>query len=189
MFARHVRTCLLVQRSAWSRGAGLLHWPCIAAAGRMRLPSRIRSGVPSALTHHQPLAAGHVDKSLYTSVQVEPSETFVSYVNSAGGPQMPPPLRGAWGACPAAQRRAAVLETRQVPARDPAPTAPLLLTSSLTCADEVTDVTINLKDFKAMLGLCENLGAQVMLLGVHARLGRSIWPLFCACAGTWGVGY
>ena len=29
--------------------------------------------------------AGHVDKSLYTSVQVEPSETFVSFVNSAGG--------------------------------------------------------------------------------------------------------
>ncbi|KAI7844934.1 hypothetical protein COHA_001581 [Chlorella ohadii] len=52
---------------------------------------------------------GHVDKSLYTSVQVEPSETFVSFVNSA---------------------------------------------------DEATDVTINLKDFKAMLGLCENLGAQ-----------------------------
>jgi hypothetical protein len=30
-------------------------------------------------------AAGHVDKSLYTSVQVEPTETFLSYVNSAGG--------------------------------------------------------------------------------------------------------
>lgn len=33
--------------------------------------------------------------------------------------------------------------------------------ASCCCADEVTDVTINLKDFKAMLGLCENLGAQV----------------------------
>ncbi|PRW61626.1 Cell cycle checkpoint control RAD9A [Chlorella sorokiniana] len=55
---------------------------------------------------------GHMDKSLYTSVQVEPSETFVSFVNSA---------------------------------------------------DEVTDVTINLKDFKAMLGLCENLGVQIRL--------------------------
>ncbi|KAL4452547.1 hypothetical protein ABPG75_008209 [Micractinium tetrahymenae] len=55
---------------------------------------------------------GHVDKSLYTSVQVEPSETFLSFVNSA---------------------------------------------------DEATDVTFNLKDFKAMLSLCENLGTHVRL--------------------------
>ncbi|KAI3432588.1 hypothetical protein D9Q98_004136 [Chlorella vulgaris] len=55
---------------------------------------------------------GHVDKSLYTSVQVEPTETFLSYVNSA---------------------------------------------------DEATDVTVNLKDFKAMLSLCENLGTHIKL--------------------------
>ncbi len=34
-------------------------------------------------------AAGHVDKSLYTSVQVEPTETFLTYINSAGGLQLP----------------------------------------------------------------------------------------------------
>ncbi len=31
-----------------------------------------------------PMTAGHVDNSLYTSVQVEPIETFLTYVNSAG---------------------------------------------------------------------------------------------------------
>lgn len=145
---------------------------------------------PTPLTHHQPLGAGHVDKSLYTSVQVEPSETFVSYINSAGGPQMPPPLGGCGVRVqlPHAARQCWE-HGRRLPVIQPLPRPFFLRTSSLTHADEVTDVTINLKDFKAMLGLCENLGAQVMLLGVHARLGCSIWPLFCACAGTWGVGY
>ncbi|EFN51476.1 hypothetical protein CHLNCDRAFT_140230 [Chlorella variabilis] len=55
---------------------------------------------------------GHVDKSLYTSVQVEPIETFLTYVNSA---------------------------------------------------DEATDVTFNMKDFKAILSLCENLGTHIKL--------------------------
>jgi hypothetical protein len=31
------------------------------------------------------------------------------------------------------------------------------------CADEATDVTVNLKDFKAMLSLCENLGTHIKL--------------------------
>lgn len=126
-----------------------------------------------------------MDKSLYTSVQVEPSETFVSFVNSAGG-GLRFPFAGASSVadCHASQAcgcwgLAGVLESvpschallPNYPNRGPRPhlrlacshCRPQRLPNGLTCADEATDVTINLKDFKAMLGLCENLGAQVKL--------------------------
>ena len=42
--------------------------------------------------------------------------------------------------------------------------APLPLCCALLYyVDEATDVTINLKDFKAMLSLCENLGTHIRL--------------------------
>ena len=110
---------------------------------------------------------GFVGKSLYTSVQLDPTETFLAYVNSSGwilgwgmrwcvvcvgvggGPRMG--THGTACCCFAA--------LHQLHMRSPIARAACLL----VCVDEATDVTINLKDLKAILSLCENLGTNMKL--------------------------
>lgn len=176
-------------------------------------------------------AAGHVDRSLYTSVQVEPSETFLSFVNSAGeagrggaggvgqgrGRHAPPAARrragrrrcampgappsgnctGALGmlhsaASSEAATREVTASVRRIllvcsmrgapPAGRPTPTPPHM--PPLPSSDEATDVTFNLKDFKAMLSLCENLGTHIRLW--FDSPGNPLVAEPCFAAGTHG---
>ncbi len=68
------------------------------------------------------------------------------------------------------------------PAGQPTPTPPHM--PPLPSSDEATDVTFNLKAFKAMLSLCENLGTHIRLW--FDSPGNPLVAEPCFAAGTHG---